>query len=253
MDPKDLECSICMQNFKEPKTLPCHHSFCLECLKVYTRQNQRQQIQHQPQPQPQLQQHQIVNGFGGNQQPQQQYQQQRLQPQPAQQHQNQQQRFQCPICRAAFNVPLGGVEHLHNNQYLIAWLNHESNEKNEKEEKEEESHQIFCICEKKVAVSYCLDCEDHFCDYCQLSHRRIKTTKYHKLIPLKMSNPLYRNTIHCSIHEREIEAFCRTCKILLCPQCMKTHRHQVTQAAILIGNDNHLVLKLFSKVNFFFF
>ena len=29
------ECSICMQPFKIPKNLPCIHTFCLECLIKY--------------------------------------------------------------------------------------------------------------------------------------------------------------------------------------------------------------------------
>ena len=28
-----LECSICLDEFKQPKMLPCQHSFCEECLK----------------------------------------------------------------------------------------------------------------------------------------------------------------------------------------------------------------------------
>ena len=30
-----LECSICMEPFKNPKGLPCIHTFCLECLEKY--------------------------------------------------------------------------------------------------------------------------------------------------------------------------------------------------------------------------
>ena len=27
-----LECPVCMEELREPKTLPCHHSFCKRCL-----------------------------------------------------------------------------------------------------------------------------------------------------------------------------------------------------------------------------
>ncbi|KAL3890100.1 hypothetical protein ACJMK2_002395 [Sinanodonta woodiana] len=33
------ECSICMDIFKNPKLLPCHHSFCYKCLEDYVKVN----------------------------------------------------------------------------------------------------------------------------------------------------------------------------------------------------------------------
>ncbi|KAK3583180.1 hypothetical protein CHS0354_025699 [Potamilus streckersoni] len=35
------ECSICMDSFKSPKLIPCHHSFCHKCLEDYVRANLR--------------------------------------------------------------------------------------------------------------------------------------------------------------------------------------------------------------------
>ncbi|KAF7654406.1 hypothetical protein LDENG_00070160 [Lucifuga dentata] len=32
LDPADLECSLCMRLFYEPVTMPCGHTFCLQCL-----------------------------------------------------------------------------------------------------------------------------------------------------------------------------------------------------------------------------
>ncbi|KAL3881510.1 hypothetical protein ACJMK2_027942 [Sinanodonta woodiana] len=33
------ECSICLDSFKNPKLIPCHHSFCYKCLKDYVQVN----------------------------------------------------------------------------------------------------------------------------------------------------------------------------------------------------------------------
>ena len=27
-----LTCNVCLDQYTNPKTLPCHHSFCLECI-----------------------------------------------------------------------------------------------------------------------------------------------------------------------------------------------------------------------------
>ena len=29
---KELECAVCLEQFKDPKVLPCLHSFCKICL-----------------------------------------------------------------------------------------------------------------------------------------------------------------------------------------------------------------------------
>ena len=31
---EQLTCSVCLDQYTNPKTLQCHHSFCLKCIKV---------------------------------------------------------------------------------------------------------------------------------------------------------------------------------------------------------------------------
>ena len=33
-----LNCAVCLERFVDPRTLPCHHSFCIRCLRGVPRQ-----------------------------------------------------------------------------------------------------------------------------------------------------------------------------------------------------------------------
>ncbi|KAL3890883.1 hypothetical protein ACJMK2_003155 [Sinanodonta woodiana] len=41
MAERQHKCSICNDSFKNPKLIPCHHSFCLNCLDDYVRAHLR--------------------------------------------------------------------------------------------------------------------------------------------------------------------------------------------------------------------
>ena len=40
---EQLICSVCLDQYTNPKTLQCHHSFCLKCIKELP---QEQQVRH---------------------------------------------------------------------------------------------------------------------------------------------------------------------------------------------------------------
>ena len=31
---EELLCGVCLDKYTNPKTLPCHHSFCLKCIEL---------------------------------------------------------------------------------------------------------------------------------------------------------------------------------------------------------------------------
>ena len=37
---EQLTCSVCLDKYTNPKTLPCHHSFCLDCIERLPQQLQ---------------------------------------------------------------------------------------------------------------------------------------------------------------------------------------------------------------------
>ena len=51
---KHVECSFCLDNFKEPKTIACLHTFCCECLKKLALTSQRDGQFHCPECQTQI-------------------------------------------------------------------------------------------------------------------------------------------------------------------------------------------------------
>ena len=41
---EELTCEVCLKIYKDPKTLPCHHSFCLKCLEEIPKQGEASSI-----------------------------------------------------------------------------------------------------------------------------------------------------------------------------------------------------------------
>ncbi|KAH3897752.1 hypothetical protein DPMN_021947 [Dreissena polymorpha] len=83
-----------------------------------------------------------------------------------------------------------------------------------------------------IAVVYCIDCDERFCDACGHCHKKLKISRDHKLCNLREAPPahvvqLMKKLTTCPNHQsEEVVYICVDEDQLCCIQCANTtHRH----------------------------
>ena len=197
-----LRCSVCLDVFKEPKVLPCCHTFCKACLKK------------------------IANsGSGSTERPQ----GRRSSEQPntdGEEAQENELTLTCPQCRAHNVLPEGGVEVLLTNFAIDAELgNLEATQSLQQEIPKQCS---LCESTSDPAVNYCDDCSFLLCDVCSKAHRRQKQYRGHTIRSVVEvdSSLLTRTQRHssgliCTKHSSQTpQIYCESCDVLVCCECI---------------------------------
>ncbi|GCB73317.1 hypothetical protein scyTo_0002473 [Scyliorhinus torazame] len=214
------ECAVCRDTLqgKEPKLLPCLHSFCKRCL---------------PEPERQLS---IPIPAGGNN---------------AAGNNGDSPTIQqvgvirCPVCRQESRQ----IDLVDN--YFVKDSTEGTNNSDEK------SCQVCTSCEDNAEASgFCVECLEWLCKTCVEAHQRVKFTKDHTIrrkedvSPEAVGAPSQR-PVFCPVHKQEhLKLFCETCDKLTCRDCQllehKEHRYQFLEEAF--QNQKVIIETLMAKL-----
>ncbi|KAG9271369.1 tripartite motif-containing protein 45-like [Astyanax mexicanus] len=207
-------CRVCSRLFREPKLLPCLHTFCADCIR---------QLETFSAP-----------GAGGGR---------------SRAGAEGPGRGQvpltvlCPECDSEVDLPSSGVDglttdHLALDEVLMETLLMERS--------------VLCdLCSESDAGKRCEVCCLNLCDFCSQAHRRQKRTSshsIHSLEDLKSQGRLSRPVL-CSLHPgQELRLFCEPCDLAVCLECAAVfHRdHQCSPTHDVINQHGDCIRELVS-------
>lgn len=218
---EELKCSSCQELLSDPKTLPCLHSFCKDCLDGYA----RGRIPDAEDP---------TDTRDGV--------------------------LPCPLCNyRAPLTPGEGVAGIRTNHCLKNLVEHLKLEK-QVMGREVESVCGRCEEEDNRATAFCQDCNELLCAVCTQGHRRDKGTKRHQVAALDEVRSLansgnsdtgdtvsHRTVWKCELHYQEGKddpndkrmdmcMYCNDCKEVICCMCAlaghSSHSKEMANAVI---------------------
>ncbi|KAM6969966.1 E3 ubiquitin-protein ligase TRIM45 [Aplochiton taeniatus] len=188
---RNAVCKVCKRLYREPKILPCLHTFCADCIR-----------QLEPFSVPSVNGQAIESKYGS-----------RCLEKPAV-------TVLCPECDSEVDIPLSGADglttdHLALDEVFLETLANEDI--------------VVCdLCSEGNAEKRCEVCCVNLCEFCSQAHRRQKRTASHTiqcLQELRTQGRLSRPVL-CSHHPgQELRLFCDPCNLPVCLECAATfHR-----------------------------
>lgn len=194
-----LNCTVCLETFKDPKVLPCLHTFCATCLErmVSATRTKGTGIPVDKSP---------GKSVGV---------------------------LICPQCRKEHAIPEGGIRNFLTD-FSIASSVVKAGAK-----KQGEVEVLPCEeCDSnEQAIAHCAQCCSYLCEYCSGAHKRMKRYRDHEVTPLQELNLETFQPKHppqyCIQHANELlKLYCKSCNVLVCCNCIVATHQGHTFASI---------------------
>lgn len=225
---ENLTCNICLQRLKEPKLLPCLHSYCLHCLEklcypptetLGKNDTGEESLNLKPDELTKKGDNSLPESISTSEVHVEESQSTSTAPNTNEKLNS----IQCPTCNGTCEIPPDGVEGLTTNFVLLSMIKTaELLTKNAQCE--------ICKLRDLVedAVAFCTDCSDMLCKSCWQNHTFTRFTLTHKIVPLDEvkdhvldSAIKNQSAMKCKDHCEEIlKYFCSDCRCLLCRECL---------------------------------
>ena len=253
----ELTCSVCLEQFKDPKVLPCCHTFCKQCLLPLVKRRDIASSQpestagvedeQQPYSEPdQSELAEVIVELSDEEEEVElsdEEEEVELSAEEEVELSDEEQEvvelsaeelsitgslldtpadsdiLSCPQCRVEHVVPEEGVDGFLTNFLLVHDLEVAAVVK--AKEKKPSCGQ----CESSdPSVAYCVECEAFLCEFCSSAHKRMKSYKEHNVLPFdKISSNVLKlsaKQTSCNNHPGEdIKLYCKTCQQLICRDC----------------------------------
>lgn len=205
----DLMCNVCSEQFRDPKLLPCGHTYCLRCI---------EQIVIETKPLP-LYVSDVNICTGGVAMT-----------------------VTCPDCASEHSVPGKGpaafltdfavVRDIEIRTWHICM-------------KQKSSSCGICESVGKTEA-FCVDCSAFLCPYCTAAHKRMKTFNGHHVSSPEISTLKFKpkqKVFFCQQHPKVVvNMYCVTCEEMICNECLcKPVRHSAGSVHSLRYHSRHTV------------
>ena len=185
-----LTCSVCLEMFNDPRTLPCFHSFCMSCLEKYV-SSQREKA---------LAASKVIEEFN------------------------------CPTCRSSFtlksNETVAGLSSSHFIRNMLEIVSIQRRAETAKCSRCEEQATCRCVTCEIFMCQTCL--ENHDSKSPVKRHPVVSTNDINA--NLAENQAKLRGKLRCAKHDKKsLKFYCETCKELACRYCMEfdhaKHKH----------------------------
>ncbi|XP_062591970.1 E3 ubiquitin-protein ligase TRIM45-like [Saccostrea cucullata] len=209
-----LKCPICLEKLREPRYLPCLHTFCTPCLRKYIAGPWTQPVESSIWDSLcQSFQNQTVDSLSDM---------------------SKKHGFLCPVCRKHVDIDKKyenrevWIEQIPTNHFMNTLLDKLSIEENKKQ-----CDPCFSQGSSKLATSWCLNCHEALCQNCEQDHKKFRLFRNHMLSDLKGKGTEKKGQIigfiPCPDHGSEdAQIFCHNHRSACCTICA-TIKHRACQ------------------------